>query len=123
MNQVADGSLDRPVAANRYVVFFSIAGLGCLIDLLTKHFVFRWLGMPGGPVFWVWENVFGFQTSLNEGALFGLGQGWGTLFAALSVIAAVAIVVWLFFHRSRPQAVERVLPHESTLSTACKQNR
>jgi signal peptidase II len=100
VNHVANGSLNRPVAANRYVVFFSIAGLGCLIDLVTKHYVFQWLGMPGGPIFWIWEPVFGFQTSLNEGALFGLGQGWGTLFALLSVIAAVAIVVWLFYAKA-----------------------
>ena len=40
--------------------------------------------------------MFGFQTSLNPGALFGMGQGFWPLFAALSVGAAVGIFVWLF---------------------------
>ena len=32
--------------------------------------------MPGpGSDRWLWNDVFGFQTSLNEGALFGMGQG------------------------------------------------
>ena len=37
------------------------------------------------------------QTSLNEGALFGFGQGKVFLFAALSVVAAVGIPIWLFY--------------------------
>ena len=51
---------------------------------------------PNGPTWWLWDNVFGFQTSLNPGALFGMGQGLTLLFAALSVGAAVGIFVWLF---------------------------
>jgi len=53
--------------------------------------------MPGGPVWWIWQDRFGFQTSLNEGALFGLGQGGVPLFIALSVLAALGILYWLFF--------------------------
>jgi signal peptidase II len=45
---------------------------------------------------WLWQDVFGFTTSLNEGALFGIGQGQVTLFAGLSIVAAVGIVYWLF---------------------------
>lgn len=89
----------RAVPLNRYVGFLAIAVLGCLVDLATKSWMFRWLGAPepGGQVFWVWEGVFGFQTSLNEGALFGMGQGRATLFAALSVVAAVGVLFWLFY--------------------------
>ena len=43
------------------------------------------------------EGVFGFQTSLNEGALFGLGQGMVSIFAGLSIVAAIGIFFWLFF--------------------------
>ena len=39
--------------------------------------MFARLGMPGpdSRTWWLWDGVFGFQTSLNEGALFGMGQG------------------------------------------------
>jgi len=87
----------KAVPANRYAVFFSMAVVGCLVDLATKWWMFRRLGMPGQkPTWWLWDDVFGFQTSLNEGALFGMGQGWVVLFAGLSIVAAVGIVIWLF---------------------------
>ena len=47
-------------------------------------------------IWWLWKDVVGLQTSLNEGALFGWGQGFWQLFAALSVAAALAILYWLF---------------------------
>ncbi len=97
---------DSPLAAaiplNRYVTFFGVAVCGCLLDLWTKSWVFGRLGMayvaPGRtePPIWLIDNVFGFETSLNEGALFGFGQGWTLWFAALSILAAIAIVAWLF---------------------------
>lgn len=86
----------RAVPLSRYLVFFAIAAVGCLVDLLTKHWAFEKLGMPGGRPWWLWQGVFGFQTSLNEGALFGMGQGFVPLFAVLSIVAAVAILFWLF---------------------------
>jgi len=87
----------RAVPANRYLAFFSIASLGCLADLATKHWIFDKLGSPpSGKISWIIDGVFGFQTSLNEGALFGMGQGWITLFIALSCVALVALLVWLF---------------------------
>ncbi len=88
----------RAVPLSRYLVFAAIAVFGCLVDLATKHWVFDRLGMPapGKRPHWVWPDVLGFQTSLNEGALFGMGQGWVSLFAGLSVVAALAILYWLF---------------------------
>lgn len=86
------------VPPSRYLVFFALA-LGVLaIDLATKQWAFAWLGMPDPFVepWWLWDGVAGFQTNLNEGALFGMGQGLWPLFAALSVAAAVGILVWLF---------------------------
>ncbi len=88
----------RAVPANRYLVFFSIAIVGCLLDLATKRFMFDWLDMPGrSPVWWIIPNVVGFQTSLNEGALFGMGQGMVAVFVVLSIAAACGILVWLFY--------------------------
>lgn len=85
----------RAVPANRYVIFLLIGGLGCLADLVTKSWVFAALGADGRP-WWICEGYCGFQTSLNRGALFGLGQDMVWLFASLSIAAAVAIVYWLF---------------------------
>jgi signal peptidase II len=89
----------RAVSLARYIVFLSIAVGGCAVDLVTKWWMFRWLGMPqqGGGAWWLWQDTVGFQTSLNEGALFGMGQGMVPVFAALSVAAAVAILWWLFW--------------------------
>ena len=82
----------RAVPLNRYVLFFLIAFGGLAADLATKRWIFDRLGMPGralnigcGP------DVFGFQTSLNQGALFGMGQGMVWFFALLSMAAALAI--------------------------------
>ena len=44
---------------------------------------------------WLIENYVGIQTAVNEGALFGMGAGFGTMFAILSVIAGLGILVWL----------------------------
>ena len=88
------------VPKNRYYVFISIAVVGCLTDLATKRWVFGWLGAPDsgdGAIVWLWPEYVGFQTSLNAGALFGLGQGKVFLFSTLSVVAAVAIPFWLFY--------------------------
>jgi signal peptidase II len=35
-------------------------------------------------------------TSFNEGALWGMGQGYTWLFATLSIVAAIGILFWLF---------------------------
>jgi len=89
----------KAVPANRYVVFFSIATAGCLIDLAIKSWMFdsAHLGMPSGQTWWIWKDVFGFQTGLNEGALFGMGQGMVIVLVVLSVVAAVGVLYWLFF--------------------------
>ncbi|WP_146401878.1 signal peptidase II [Pseudobythopirellula maris] len=89
-----------PVAASRYAVFLMVAGLACLLDLVTKSWVFSWDGKLTGHVDWLWPGYVGIQTSLNEGALFGMGQGQVFWFAALSCLAVVAIPLWLFAWRA-----------------------
>ncbi len=53
-------------------------------------------GLRNGEIWWVIPNYAGFQLSLNEGALFGMGQGLVWLFALLSVVAVIGIPFWLF---------------------------
>ncbi|MCE9608023.1 MAG: signal peptidase II [Planctomycetia bacterium] len=84
------------IAKRRFALFALIAVGGCTLDLWTKHVMFARLGLPGGEVDWIWPEYFGWQTALNEGALFGIGQGKVWLFAVLSLVAGTAILYWLF---------------------------
>ncbi|MDR1957917.1 MAG: signal peptidase II [Planctomycetaceae bacterium] len=88
----------------RFFLFFVISAVGCLIDLGTKSWIFAKLRIPDHEnenVWWIWQNVFGFQITLNGGALFGIGHGFVTLFAAFSVIAILGITVWMFFQGAK----------------------
>ncbi len=86
---------------SRILVFCALATVGLGLDLWTKSLLFDRLGMPGRQsVEWIVPGLFGFQTSLNEGALFGIGQGYAWLFAALSILAAGGVLVWLFVYRA-----------------------
>ena len=92
------------VLRGRLALFIVIALTGALADLLTKAWVFRLLGPADGifnarldgKKFWIWEPFFALELSLNQGALFGLGQGLVWLFALLAVVAGCGIVYWLF---------------------------
>ena len=87
----------QKVPVGRYLLFFTLAAGGCAVDLATKSWIFGLLGMPGTkPAKWLWPEIFGLETWLNEGALFGMGQGQTTLFAGLSVVAAIGVLYWLF---------------------------
>jgi len=107
------------LAFNRYVVYFTIAICGCAADLVSKQVFFDWLGIPPdyltadpavvarwrgdtqlNHLWWLWDQHFGFQTSLNRGALFGMGAGGWWLFAMLSVVALFGIWTWLFAYRA-----------------------
>lgn len=82
----------------RGAVFFGLVATGVAADLATKSWIFARLGMPGEkPVWWMIPGVFGFQTTLNEGALFGMGQGLTAWYAALSVVFVLGIVAWWAF--------------------------
>lgn len=85
------------------MVFFLFVILTSALDLGTKSWIFGRLGMPGtSDTMWVWDGVFGFQTALNPGALFGMGEGFAIVFAFLSVAMLVGIVIWLLgpFHKN-----------------------
>ncbi len=87
-----------PVPKSRYVLFLAIVTVGVAVDLGTKHWAFSRLGAPGpdARAMRVLDDVLRLETSLNEGALFGMGQGGSFWFAGLSCVAAVGICYWLF---------------------------
>ena len=101
-NGATAGSSTSGVPIHRYVLFFSIVALGVIADLWTKEWVFQWRGLPRGGVdntWWLWEGYIGIQTSVNQGALFGMGKGLSGYFAAISVAAVLGVVYWLFVRR------------------------
>ncbi len=83
------------VPLSRYAVFFGLAAVLCACDLAAKSWAFARFPMDA-RIHWLWSGVFGFQTSLNEGGLFGMGQGLTPILAALAIVAVVAVVVWMF---------------------------
>ncbi len=93
------GSVDSPSRAGlalRWFAYSVIAIGGTAVDLWTKQAVFAARGLPGEMLpWWLIEPYVGIETAVNPGALFGMGAGWGKLFGALSILAAVAIWIWL----------------------------
>ncbi|MDA7979027.1 MAG: signal peptidase II [Pirellulales bacterium] len=84
-------------AKRHFVLFAVVAVLGLSLDLASKSYAFHKLGHPsvnGGKEAWLIEGFCGFQTSLNEGALFGLGQGYAWAFITLAFVALLGIGSW-----------------------------
>ena len=76
-----------------WTVFTTLVTVTTAADLITKAIAFKNLGMPGTSPGWpVIPNMLWYRTSLNEGALFGLGQGMGWFFITVSVAALIGIV-------------------------------
>jgi len=95
---------NRAVPRSRFVLFVVTAAMGCAADLLTKAWFFSSLNLRSGEVTWLWTDHVGIQLSRNLGALFGMGQGKFAYFAMLSIAAAIAIPVWLFWFRAARDA-------------------
>jgi signal peptidase II len=89
-----DSTDQAPIPRSRYVLFFGAALVGVTADLLTKAWAFTW--PLTGRVDWFWDGHIGIQSALNEGALFGFGQGKVWLFAIVSIAAVIALPIWLF---------------------------
>jgi signal peptidase II len=110
-NAPPDSATDRKHFKMRLLVVGAIAVIGLGWDLWTKHEVFARLGCPG-EVFAeldrpglhpVWKGQllgvsirFELRTTLNHGALWGMGQGQTWLFATLSLVAVGAIAYFLW---------------------------
>jgi signal peptidase II len=74
----------------------SLAAVAAGIDLVTKSIAFARLGMPGtGLRHDLIPGVLMLETNLNEGALFGMGQGLGLAFAGVSLLAIGGIVAMM----------------------------
>jgi signal peptidase II len=92
--------LSRPQAGQiptgRLAAYAGLAVVGAAIDLFSKQVVFQSMGLPGQRhPWWLWEPYIGIETAVNIGALFGMGAGFGLFFATFSLVALVAILLWL----------------------------
>lgn len=91
----------RSIPKSRYLLFGLLMVSGAAADLLSKEWVFASRGLPGQlPPRWLIEPYVGIETAVNQGALFGMGQGQGWLFAILSIVALVGICVWIFLFQA-----------------------
>lgn len=80
----------------QWLTFASLACGGAVLDLWTKQAVFGWRGLPSElPPWWLIEPYVGIETAVNEGALFGMGAGFGSIFAIMSILAGIGIIIWL----------------------------
>jgi signal peptidase II len=80
-------------SAAAHVRFWTIVVAGLALDLFSKYEVFHRL-RQGGNVTLI-PGVLEFHTTMNPGALFGIGAGQTGLFLVASVIALV-LVLWMF---------------------------
>ena len=81
-------------SSRAWFLFAGLAAAAAASDLATKFLAFDRLGMPGsGLAAEIVPGMLVLETNLNEGALFGMGQGLGLGFAAVSVVAVVGILV------------------------------
>ncbi|MFY9254765.1 MAG: signal peptidase II [Fuerstiella sp.] len=87
---------------NRAPIFFVLTAVTLGIDLWSKAWAFDTFGLRHGSDWLINNNWLRFRwfTSLNEGALWGMGQGFAWVFALLSVAAFAGIVYWLFFKKA-----------------------
>lgn len=89
--------MPQKLPCSRYFLFLIVFFWVLAADLGTKSWAFAVCGLPGErDVLWWIPDVIGIQTSLNEGALFGMGQGFSWFFSLSSILAFAVIAVWLF---------------------------
>lgn len=91
----------KTLPKNRYVVFLTITAVGTVLDLWSKSAAFTNLKYPG-QTDWLIDSwvKFKLHTSLNTGALWGIGQGKAWLFALLSIAAFFGVLYWLFIAKA-----------------------
>lgn len=92
----------KPVSIWRHLLFWLLVCAACGWDLYTKNVIFASLGGVDRAGPWTKQFAgieFEYATTLNRGALWGLGQGLSLMFAGLSVVAIGIVLYWLFVKR------------------------
>jgi signal peptidase II len=116
MNRSRLDNFRSPLAV---ICFVGTCLLGLAADLLTKVWAFRVLTLSITPlpdghlevqsrVYRLIPGWLHFETTVNQGAVFGLGQGQRWLFVGVSIIA-IGFLSWLFASSERRQHGYQVL--------------
>ncbi|MGD0464483.1 MAG: signal peptidase II [Tepidisphaeraceae bacterium] len=84
-------ALRSPAALLRFLL---VAGVGVALDLWTKSLAFSSPSLWRQPYRFI-PGWLEFEVVQNQGAVFGLGQGWRILFVTVSV-AAIIFLLYLF---------------------------
>jgi len=90
---VLSGERSALYSVGAHVRFWIIVVIGLAIDLWSKAWAFGTLGQSGERV--LIPSLLEFHTTLNPGALFGIGAGRTGLFVVASILA-LALVLWMF---------------------------
>jgi len=77
------------------VRLWTVVVAGLALDLWSKQWAFATLRQGGGRV--LIPRILEFHTTLNPGALFGIGAGRTGLFLLASLLALI-LVLWMFAH-------------------------
>ena len=83
--------------AGAHLRLWIVVASGLALDLWSKQWAFHTLGQGGNRT--LIPGVLEFHTTLNPGALFGIGAGRTGVFLLASVLALV-LVVWMFAQSS-----------------------
>ncbi len=95
-------AVKSPAAWARFVL---VGACGVAADLWTKHLAFARLGYgPNARRVVLVPHLLRLETTLNGGAVFGMGQGLSLVFVIVSLVA-LAFVVYVFMTSSRRQWV------------------
>ncbi|MCH2210622.1 MAG: signal peptidase II [Fuerstiella sp.] len=88
------------VPVSRVILYGLLSSFAVSLDLVSKSIAFRQLRVHTGTD-WLMDGWLKFRlfTSINQGALWGVGQGLSLWFAALSVAAVAGILYWLFWRQ------------------------
>jgi signal peptidase II len=96
------------VSLRSWICFLFVAILGLAADLSSKHAAFARLGYgPDARYKIVIPDILEFRTTLNGGAVFGIGTGLSLLFILVSLVA-MAFVVYVFMSSDRRQGLMHV---------------
>ena len=83
-----------------HALFWAVLSGGVAADLLSKHFVFRWLSDLPGNVCDAWPGVFRFSMRMNTGGPFSLFRGHNHLLLGFAIFA-LGVVVYLYLSAAR----------------------
>jgi len=76
-----------------WLCFLLVAGIGLTLDLTSKEAAFAHLGYGyNSAVYEIIPGILELRTTLNGGAVFGIGRGLSILFIMVSLLAMVFIV-------------------------------